>query len=136
MVCVSILEICFFDIIIVCDVIHSWRQQNMSNKWIRKHVTDLKNSPRSFCVDVIKLCSLSGFLRFDLSYLNFMKIQSSYLLLIYQRNQASIPRYIGCFLNNFWWVYVSNHDIWQYIRDPFVTRFCFWNAVDGHGKLT
>ena len=66
--CVSILEICFFDIIIVCDVIHSWRQQNMSNKWIRKHVTDLKNSPRSFCVDVIKLCSLSGFLRFDLSY--------------------------------------------------------------------
>ena len=33
--------------------------------------------------------------------LNFMKIQSSYLLSSYQRNQALISNYISYFLNNF-----------------------------------
>ena len=66
--------------------------------------------------------------------LNFMEIQSSYLLLSYQRNKAYISHYISYFLNNF---LVS---LCQYINHHicllFVTKFCFWNVIDGNGKLT
>ena len=99
----------------------------------------ISNISTPFCVDVINICFFSGFFKVwsvtclnTNEILNYMKIQSGYLLLSYQRNQAHISHYISCFFSNFLASYVSNH----YVCLVFVTRFYFWNVIDGNVKLT
>ena len=63
---------------------------------IRKHVTNFKCMiPFWFFKVWFVICLNAN------EVLNFMKIQSSYLLLSYRRNQAYISYYIKYFLNNF-----------------------------------
>ena len=123
---VSILNICFFDIIIVFEVTHLWHPHKTINKWppqfhhlqkwnllikksgIRKHLAIFKNSKHTpflygrhkcmFPFWFFKIWSITCLNANEV--LNFMKIQSDYLLLTYQRNQAYFSHYISYFLKN------------------------------------
>ena len=82
----------------------------VSNNGICKHVTNFKNPPPlPFCVDIINVCFLSGFLKFDLSHV-WMQMtfwilwkfsQVIFCQAIKETKQAYISNYISYFLNNF-----------------------------------
>ena len=119
----------FFCIIIVFEVTHIWRPQKMTNTW-PSHFHHPQKWTIDLMFKIMKSANTWQFLRTPLptlvlcrhhkcmfsfwflkvwsvaclnanEILNFMKTQSSYLLLSYQRNQALISNYISSFLNNF-----------------------------------
>ena len=119
----------FFCMIIVFEVTHIWRPQKMTNTW-PSHFHHPQKWTIDLMFKIMKSANTWKFLRTPLpipvlcrhhkcmfsfwflkvwsvaclnanEILNFMKIQSSYLLLSYQRNQALISNYISSFLNNF-----------------------------------
>ena len=78
----------------------------IQNNGIRKHVTNFKNLlPTPFCVDIINLCFLSGFLKFGLSHvwmeMNFWILwkfsQVIFCQAIKEIKQAYISSYISYF---------------------------------------
>ena len=108
----------FFWIIIVFEVTHLWRPQKMTNKW-PSHFHHPQKWTIDLMFKIMKSANTWQFLRTPLptpvlcrhhkcmfpfwffkvwfvtclnanEILNFMKIQSSYLLSSYQRNQASL----------------------------------------------
>ena len=110
----------------------------IQNNGIRKHVTNFKNLlPTPFCVDIINVCFLSGFLKFGLSHVwmemnflwNFMKIQSSYLLSSYQRNQTSLyfQLYQLLFLYYMFFIFSFASKFWNTIMDS-LKKFCLRNT--------
>ena len=95
--------------------------------------------PTPFCVDIMNVCFLSGIFKVwsvtclnANEILNFMKIQSSYLLSSYQRDQAYISNYIS--------YYISFEQLFRKFMSVtiilllFVIRFVFRNVIDGNGK--
>ena len=118
-----------FFCIIVFEVTHIWRPRKMTNKW-PSHFHHPQKWTIDLMFKIMESENTWQFLRTTLpapllcrhhkcmfpfwlfkvwsvtclnanEILNFMKIQSSYLLSSYQRNQALISNYISYFLNNF-----------------------------------
>ena len=98
-----------------------------------KYVTNFKNlTPTPLlcghhkCMFLFRFFKVWSVTRLNVNeILNFMKIQSNYLLLRYQRNQAYISHYISFFWTTFWWVYVSNYLLFA-IRNNILFLKCKW----------